>query len=309
MQLPEAVDGVLRRLRKPAEFMTAVAVVYALATPIVFEPRIEPFALGIGCVVLQMLGKRIKDLFEHLVPYLMFLLAYDAIRYGRDAFLSADRVTVCGIRDFEHKLWPLANGRTIGDWVQTHVNTPMDLLFAAPYFVFAYVVLGYGLYLYYVDRPRMSRFLWSFCAANLIAFVVWLVFPVAPPWYFRLHGCTAELAAAPSPAGLARVDALLGIGYFQSLYGKSTYVFGAMPSLHCTYPMIGLLTAWRHISWRTKPFHIGYVCLMFCASVYLDHHYVVDGLAGFALAGASVWLVAWCMSFLSEDAKVAVVAT
>lgn len=302
------LDGAARRLRNPAGFLTFLALLYAMATPILFKPRIEPFALGFGCVAFQMFGRRVRDLFERLVPYLLFVLAYDAVRYGRDAFLTADRVTVCGIREFEHKLFPLANGVTIGDWVQSRVSTPLDMLFAAPYFVFAYVVLGYGLYLYSVDRPRMSRFLWSFCLANLVAFVVWLAFPVAPPWYYRLHGCVADIAARPSPAGLARVDALLGIRYFQTFYGKSTYVFGAMPSLHCTYPMIGLLTAWRHITWRTRPIHLGYVALMFCASVYLDHHYVVDGLAGFALAGVSVWVVTWVTSLAPAETKVPVIA-
>jgi membrane-associated phospholipid phosphatase len=105
------------------------------------------------------------------------------------------------------------------------------------------------------------------------------------------------------------VDALIGIRYFQTFYGKSTYVFGAMPSLHCTYPMIGLLTAWRHVTWKTRPIHLAYVALMFCASVYLDHHYVVDGLAGFALAGVSVWIVNWWTSLASSEAKAAAVAT
>ena len=66
--------------------------------------------------------------------------------------------------------------------------------------------------------------------------------------------------------------------------------------------MIGLLTAWNHITWKTRPIHIVYVTLMFCASVYLDHHYVVDGLAGFALAGVSVWIVKRCMTIFGAPA-------
>lgn len=245
----------------------------------------------LGCLVLPRLGPRVKALFERLVPYLLFVIAYDAVRYGRDAFLNADRVTVCGIRSLEQSLLGFGSGGTVGDWAQRHASTPLDLLFAAPYFVFAYVVLGYGLFLYFVDRPRMSRFLWSFFVANIVAFGIWLAFPVAPPWYQRAYGCAVDLAARPSPAGLLRVDQLLSLPYFQTFYGKSTYVFGAMPSLHCTYPMIGLLTAWRHVTWRTRPLHIAYVTLMFCASVYLDHHYVLDGLVGFCLAAVSVWVV------------------
>jgi inositol phosphorylceramide synthase catalytic subunit len=288
---PELLSRVGAWILQPTRLMTAVAVAYATATACFDRFRLEPFALMLGSVVLPRSGRRVKDLFEQLVPYLLFALAYDAVRYGRDAFLTVGRVTVCGIRSLEQAFLGFGSGGTPGDWAQAHISAPLDLLFAAPYFVFAYVVLGYGLFLYFVDRPRMSRFLWSFFVANIVAFALWLAFPVAPPWYQRAHGCAVDLAARPSPAGLLRVDALLGIGYFEAFYGKSTYVFGAMPSLHCTYPMIGLLTAWRHVTWKTRPLHIGYVTLMFFASVYLDHHYVLDGLVGFCLAVLSVWFV------------------
>jgi inositol phosphorylceramide synthase catalytic subunit len=278
-------------LLQPAPFITSIALTYVVVTAIFDRFRLELLAMLFGCVVLQRLGPRVKDLFERFVPYLLFVVAYDVVRYGRDAFLTADRVSVCGIRDLEKSLLGFGTGGTLGDWAQLHASAPLDLLFAAPYFVFAMVVLGYGLFLYFVDQPRMGRFLWSFLVANMIAFGIWLAFPVAPPWYQRVHGCVVDLAARPSPAGLARVDALLQIPYFQTFYGKSTYVFGAMPSLHCTYPMIGLLTAWRHVTWKTRPLHIGYVSLMFCASVYLDHHYVLDGLVGFCLAALSVRIV------------------
>lgn len=279
------------RYSSPARFMLVVTSVYAVVTALFDRPRLEPLALLLGCIVLPRAGRRISGLFDGLVPYLLFVVAYDAVRYGRDAFLNANRVNVCGIRTLEQRLFSFGTAGTVGDWVQQQATTSLDMLFAAPYFVFAYVVLGYGVYLHRVDRPRMARFLWSFFVANVIAFGIWLAVPVAPPWYYRAHGCLADLAVRPSPAGLARVDALLNIGYFQAFYGKSTYVFGAMPSLHCTYPMIGLLTAWRHVDWRTRPLHLAYVTLMFCASVYLDHHYVLDGLVGFALAGFSVWTV------------------
>jgi hypothetical protein len=275
----------------PGRAFTLLALIYLLGTAVFDRLRLEPIGMLAGSIVLQLLGPRVKGLFERLVPYLLFVLAYDAVRYGRDAFLTVERVSACGVRDFERRLLPLGPDMSIGDWLQWHSHPILDVFFAAPYFVFAYVVLGYAIVLNFIDRPRMSRFLWSFLVANLVAFAVWLAFPVAPPWYARAHGCVVDLAAKPSPAGLLRVDALLHIGYFQAFYSKSTYVFGAMPSLHCTYPMIGLLTAWRHVTWRTRPLHMAYVAMMFCASVYLDHHYVVDGLAGFCLAAGSVWLV------------------
>jgi membrane-associated phospholipid phosphatase len=60
--------------------------------------------------------------------------------------------------------------------------------------------------------------------------------------------------------------------------------------MHCAYPLIGLLTAWRSASWRTRPIHIAYTLVMAGAAVYLDHHWLIDVLAGWATALVAVVL-------------------
>jgi hypothetical protein len=270
---------------------TIGVVAYALVTTVLAGFRLEPWLCAGLCLSALALRRRVADLFNRLVPYLVFLTLYDALRYASAALLTPDRVAVCSIRSIEVVLFGFGSDTTPGEWLARLHSPVLDLMFAAPYFVFAFVVIAYALFLYRVDPVRMSRFLWAFALANVIAFAIWVVVPCAPPWYQHAHGCRADLAAPASPAGLLRVDALLHVDYFARFYGKSTYLFGAWPSLHCTYPMIGLLTAWRHTGWRTRPIHLIYVAWMFCASVYLDHHYLIDGLSGFVLAALSVYLV------------------
>lgn len=272
-------------------WMALAAVAYALVTTLAAQPRLEPWLFALLALTLVVLGRRCADLSDRIVPYVLFLVAYDVLRYARDIGLRPERVSVCGARALEVALFGLGSNSTPGERLAPLQSPALDLLFAAPYFVFAYVVVVYALFLFSWDRQRMSRYLWSFALANVAAFSLWLVLPVAPPWYQHAYGCRVDLGASASPAGLLRVDAFLHIHYFAKLYGKSAYLFGAWPSLHCTYPMIGLLTAWQHTGWRTRPLHIVYVGWMFCASVYLDHHYIIDGLSGFALAAASVFCV------------------
>ena len=134
----------------------------------------------------------------------------------------------------------------------------------------------------------MRHYLWSFAIANYISFFFWLALPAAPPWYLRAHGCAIDLATAPSPAGLLRVDEYLATSYFRDFYSRAASVFGALPSMHCAYPLLGLLTAWRSATVRTLPLHILYTVVMFSASVYFDHHWIVDGLFGWAVAVVAV---------------------
>ncbi len=274
----------------PRHWFLAGLFVYVLVVTGTDGVRLELMLGLLGFVALGFV-KKLLPFLDRMVPYTLFVVAYDALRYLRPHFLRAERVATCSVRELELWLFSVGDGLTPGEWLSARATPAADLTFAAPYFVFVYVVLGYAVFLFFRDRERMSRFLWAFLLANLLGFATWLVFPVAPPWYVHAHGCAVNLNAPASAAGLERVDAWLGIDYFRSFYAKSTFVFGAMPSLHCCYPMIGLLTAWRHITWRTRPLHIVYVLWMFAASTYLDHHYLVDGLVGFAVAGLAVFVV------------------
>jgi membrane-associated phospholipid phosphatase len=87
---------------------------------------------------------------------------------------------------------------------------------------------------------------------------------------------------------------LLGISYYAGFSGRASAVFGAMPSMHCAYPLIGLLSAWRVSRLPARLVHVGYVAIMALAAMYLDHHWAVDVVAGWFTALASVVIArAW----------------
>ena len=273
-----------------------VPLAYVLMVALVGDFRPEHGLVVLLCLVLAYATPRTKQFFLSASPYLITGIAYDGLRYPRAALVTSSRVMGCGLRSAELRLFGVDANTTLQDWFAVHHTAALDLLCAAPYFAFAYVVLGYAIYLYFVDRPRMHHFLWSYAVANFIAFGFWLFLPAAPPWYLRAHGCLIDMTAAPSAAALLRVDELLGFHYFAQFYSRATSVFGALPSMHCAFPLIGLLTAWKHITWRTRPIHIAYAALMAFSAVYLDHHWVIDVLAGWAVAFVSVAVAAKMMA-------------
>jgi membrane-associated phospholipid phosphatase len=252
--------------------------------------RWEYVVVGVVCPVLAYASRRTKNFFADISPYVAFGIGYDAVKYLIQATITKERVLACGLRDLELALFSVRPGVTPQDYLTAHATVGLDLLFAIPYAVFFSVAFIYAAFLFRVDRPRMRYFLWSFAIANFIAFACWVLVPAAPPWYIRNHGCEVDLSTPAYAAGLLRVDAILGIQYFESFYSRASQVFGALPSMHCAFPALGLLTAWRFTSWRTRPIHIGYTLLMFGASVYLDHHWIIDGIAGWGVALLAVWL-------------------
>ena len=282
--------GLLRHRTLLTRLFPLVPVAYALVMAFIGDLRFEHVLLALVVVALASFGPRTRAFLGDITPYVLVALGYDTVRYARRVFVTADRVWACGLRELELATFAVAPGQTLQDWFQLHHAPFWDVVFAVPYTIFAYLALLYSAYLYFVDRPRMRRYLWSFAIANYISFVVWMVLPAAPPWYIRQSGCAVTMDALPSAAGLLRVDQLLGVSYYEQLYSRAASVFGAMPSMHCAYPMLGLLTAWRAASWKTRPIHILYAVTMFVGSNYLDHHWVWDGLAGISLAAVAVWL-------------------
>lgn len=273
-----------------ARLFPLLPVLYVLAIAAIGDLRVEHVVLVVVVLGLTAVGPRSRAFLSDITPYVLVAVGYDLVRYLRDLFVTPGRVIACGLRELELATFAVAPGVTLQDWFQRHHAPFWDLVFAVPYTVFAYLALLYSAYLYFVDRPRMRRYLWAFAIANFISFVMWMALPAAPPWYVRAHGCDVSTSALPSAAGLLRVDQLFGMHYYENLYSRAASVFGAMPSMHCAYPMLGLLTAWPATSWKTRPLHILYAVTMFVGASYLDHHWIWDGIAGLGLAAVAVWL-------------------
>jgi membrane-associated phospholipid phosphatase len=119
--------------------------------------------------------------------------------------------------------------------------------------------------------------------------VTYHLYPAAPPWYFHQYGCHVDVGAhASEGAALARVDARLGIPYFAGMYGRASDVFGAMPSLHVAYALLVVLEGWSLMERPWRVASAGFFVLMCFSAVYLDHHWVLDVLAGITYCGAVV---------------------
>lgn len=286
-------------------FVPLIPAGYALVLTWFGQLRPEHVVFALVCPVLGFATQRTKSFFLDVSPYVAVGIAYDLVRYARPVFVTPDRVLGCELRAAELSLFRVGPNITFQDYFAAHHTPILDLLFAVPYTVFVYLVVFYAAYLYFKDRTRMRVYLWAFAIGNGISFLCWLAFPAAPPWYLRAHGCVIDPSALPSPAALARVDALLGIDYYRTFYSRAASIFGALPSMHCAYPLIGLLSAWRAGNPWTRSVHIGYTAVMAVAAVYLDHHWVIDVLAGWLVAIVSVWvaarLVASSVRRASED--------
>jgi inositol phosphorylceramide synthase catalytic subunit len=232
---------------------------------------------------------RLRPIALFLAPFLIMAAIYDGQRYWAEAVRGPVHVTEpralelawFGIATPEGHVTPAA-------WWQRHTHAWLDLVCGAAYLLFlpAFVAMA-AWWRFRERRTEAQEVMWAMLWLNLAAYAIYLIYPAAPPWYVDHYGLgPAVLAAPPESGGAARFDALLGVSWFAQFYGRSANVFGAIPSLHVGQTFLAALYAWRFRSLRI--FATSFWAVVAFASVYLNHHYLVDGLAGMALAGAAM---------------------
>jgi hypothetical protein len=236
-----------------------------------------------------------KRLFLGILPIGLVGVLYDTMRFVKNVGLTQDNVHVCDVRAIDQRFFGMNwNGTriTLHDYLQQHWSPFLDRYCAIPYGIFIGVVVAYSVYLFRKDYPGLLRFTWSFLALNVAGFITYHVYPAAPPWYYHAHGCAVDLATHASEGpNLARVDAWLKIPYFAGVYGRSSDVFGAVPSLHVAYPLLMLIEGFRRHRWLGRGLLVWFYLSMCFAAVYLDHHWVFD----IVLGSLYTIVVSWVM--------------
>jgi membrane-associated phospholipid phosphatase len=252
--------------------------------------RADHLLAALLALFLAFKSDRTRDFLRGFYPIALYGILFDGLRYLPDPVRAAGRVHNCDLRELELQVFGVGEGAlrdTLHPWMHAHQSAALDLVCAIPYAGYLYGILGLLLYFYARDHGRMTQLAWSFVLLYLIGTITQRAFPAAPPWYYAQHGCLVDPAAPPSSAGLARVDDLLGIHYFQAFYSRSTVVFGALPSLHMATATLTTLVAWPLARGLLRLGLLAYPLWMAFAAVYLDHHWVVDLVVGACLAIAS----------------------
>ena len=182
-------------------------------------------------------------------------------------------------------------GANLSNILSAHKTVVLDILAWLPYGIIHFggpVVCAIFIFLF-GPPTTLPVFARTFGYVNLIGVTIQLLFPCSPPWYENMYGLApANYSIQGSPAGLARVDKLFGIGLYESTFTASPLVFGAFPSLHSGNATIEALFM-SHLFPRCKPIFIAYTLWLWWATMYLSHHYAVDLVGGSILAGVGFY--------------------
>jgi membrane-associated phospholipid phosphatase len=132
------------------------------------------------------------------------------------------------------------------------------------------------LWVYLRRHERFARLRNTVLLANIIGLVGYVLMPTAPPWMFP---------------GLGFVD---GVNHSSHLLGSFSNPYAAMPSLHAADALIiGVLLAGACRRWYFKALWALWPAWVWFCVVATANHFLLDVVAGIAVALLSLFLVAW----------------
>lgn len=169
-------------------------------------------------------------------------------------------------------------------WYQPPVPGALEkaavLVHASHFVVFFFFALAIWSWRY-ADFDRFKRGMLLTLGAGLL---LYFVVPTVPPWM-----AAGTFGALPPIEPIRSALYSFNVPTLQQAFDVNP--IAAMPSLHTAFPAFFACVALYHFGWRGLPALV-YLAAVVLSLVYLGEHYIVDELAGIAVAGGA-FLVAY----------------
>ena len=245
--------------------------------------EIEPQWVVLALLVIALAMGRGRQFVVDWVPFLLLFFAYEVMR----GFAAKTGFPVHDVSGLERALF---GGTLPTVWLQSRFYdqariSPWDWAAMVLYFMHFVVPVVVGFAFWVRDRDHYWRYVAALLLMSFVAFVTYLFWPSAPPWY-------------EFPHQVVKVNnetiAKWGVNYFISpLYTHlNPNQFAAFPSLHAAFPALAAMYAWARYRLLSLAL-IAWASAVWVAIVYLGEHYFVDALAGLVYAVVAALVVEW----------------
>ena len=288
-------------------FFPAVGVAaYWLALIALNGLRSDHIGMGLVILITSYGGPVAHKIRTFLLPVILTGIIYDSQRFYSDYIRGPIHVTQpYNFDKFFFGIHTATGILTPNEWCQLHTHPILDVITGFFYLFFIAIFITICAYFqFWLPRTgtkkcskeelarKTPRVMWSFLWLNLLGYSTYYWYAAAPPWYVAQYGLgPADMSARANPAGCLRFDQILGTHFFTGMYGRSADVFGAVPSLHISYPLLAAIFAFQFGA--LKRFTAFFYLIMCFSAVYLNHHYLLDILWGTGYTILVVWFMNW----------------
>jgi len=214
-------------------------------------------------------------------PFLILFFAYEAMR----GFASKTGFAPHDLSGLERAVFggSLPTLTLQHDFYHPGVVSPQDLVAMFFYFMHFPLPILVGFVFWLNSREHYRRYIAALLLMSFIAFITYLFWPSAPPWY-QVHDVYKIIDRT--------VQAEWPNQYYVSgiYHSFNPNRFAAFPSLHAAFPALAAVYAWRRYR-ALGIVLIAWSLAVLLSIVYLGEHYVVDALAGYVYVAVAAALV------------------
>lgn len=217
--------------------------------------------------------------------FIVYWIIYDYMKAFPN--YNYNTVHIADLYNFEKHLFGIHTQNKIltpNEYWRINGTTFLDIISGIFYLCWIPVPLAFAAFLFFKNKKQFLLFSLTFILVNFLGFIIYYLYPAAPPWYVQFHGFTFHPGTPGNTAGLVKFDQYFNAGVFKSIYSKGSNVFAAMPSLHSSYPLIVLYYGIKNRLGIINIFFVVVMIGIWFSAVYASHHYILDVLAGIACA-------------------------
>jgi membrane-associated phospholipid phosphatase len=176
-----------------------------------------------------------------------------------------------------HHLDSLLIGTNLSVRLQPIVHPALTEFFSCCYILFFPYLLFSMVYYFLGELELLKKFVIGLFTIYGIGFLGYSLMPAAGP----CHALTDQFTVPLNGWWITKWNA--------AIVAQGSNGVDVFPSLHCAISSFFLFFDRRHRPWRFRLYFIPCVGL-WCSTIYLRYHYLIDVVCGFTLAAFALWL-------------------
>jgi len=265
--------------------VSALSVAYMLLSWFLLGYKADQLILLILCNTLFYVSATTRKFIIGFSIFIFYWIIFDYMKAFPN--YNYNTVHIADLYNFEKHLFGInLNGKLVtpNEYFRLKSTTFLNIVTGLFYLCWIPVPLSFAAYLFFTNKKQFLYFALTFLFVNILGFIVYYLYPAAPPWYVEYYGFNFHPLTVGNTGGLSKFDAYFHIELFRSIYAKGSNVFAAMPSLHSAYPVIVIYYGLKNRLGLVNVFFAIVVLGIWFTAVYASHHYILDVLAGILTA-------------------------
>ncbi len=226
-------------------------------------------------------------------PLFIYMICYSSLKILHD--YNPFPILVKKLYDLEVQFFGVdVNGTkvTLCEYFNEHIHPFFDIVAGTFYITWAPFPILFGIYIFFKNKRKLVFDFWlCFLLANIFGFIIYILLPAAPPWYYLQYGDNLMVNAPGEPAGLARFDEMIGFPLYHGMYSQGTNTFGALPSMHAAFPLVLSFYSLKYGNKVLSTLFIISLLSIWFGAVYSNHHYIIDVLMGIGCGIIGIFLI------------------